>query len=180
MLRRLLDDAAEAEDVLQQSYLRALEKLDTVRDQERLRQWFERLVRNAALDRIRRRRAATRALASLSRGVPEVTQASAGDDRPCRCATRLLGVLPARYAEVLERVYIEEGSIELVARRLQTTPNNLRVRLHRARGALRQQLVSTCEGCTDSHFASCACGKPRTSRGADAAGGTACRDGRSG
>jgi DNA-directed RNA polymerase specialized sigma24 family protein len=161
MLRSLLGNAADAEDVLQQSYVRALEMLGSVRDPARLGPWFERLARNAAVDRIRRRRAATRALVLLSRTVRETSHAPSGDgNSPCRCATRLLGVLPAGYAEVLRRVYLEEVSIERVASRLETTPNNVRVRLHRARTALRG-LIEGCEGCTDRDFTACSCtGQP--------------------
>src|SRR5262249_40436442 len=139
MLRRLLDNAADAEDVLQQSYVRALESLSTVRDQECLTPWFERVVRNAALDSIRRRGAEARALASLSRQVPHMSPSSADElDSPCRCAIRVLGVLPAQYVEVLRRVYLDQVPVDIVASRLRTTPNNIRVRLHRARVALRE------------------------------------------
>ena len=158
MLRHLLDNAADAEDVLQQSYVRALESLRTVRDQKCLTPWFERVVRNAALDRIRQRGAEARALALLSRQLPDTSPSSAAElDSPCGCATRVLGVLPARYAEVLRRVYLDEVPVEVVARRLRTTPNNVRVRLHRARVALREQLIAKCEGCRDQNFARCVC-----------------------
>jgi hypothetical protein len=40
---------------------------------------------------------------------------------------------------------------------LRTTPNNVRVRLHRARVALREQLIAKCEGCRDQNFARCVC-----------------------
>lgn len=149
MLRHLLDDAADAEDVLQQCYIRALESLGTLRDQERLTAWFDRVVRNAAWDWIRRHRAEARALAVLSREVPEARPFPAGAHSACRCATQLLGVLPAPYADVLRRVYLREIPIEVVARRLRTTPNNVRVRLHRERAALREQLIATCERCPD-------------------------------
>jgi RNA polymerase sigma-70 factor (ECF subfamily) len=152
MLRHLLDDAADAEDVLQQSYIRALESLGTLRDQERLTPWFDRVIRNAAWDSIRRRHAEARALVVLSREVPETSPFPAGADSACRCATRLLGVLPAGYAEVLRHVYLDEAPVEVVAFRLRTTPNNVRVRLHRARVALREQLIAKCEGCRDQSF----------------------------
>src|SRR5262249_24829697 len=48
MLRHLLDDAADAEDVLQQCYIPTPESLGTLRGQERLTAWFDRVVRNAA------------------------------------------------------------------------------------------------------------------------------------
>jgi transposase-like protein len=47
-----------------------------------------------------------------------------------------------------------------VARQLGLTPNNLAVRLHRARQALRKRLEQTCETCPTHGFQSCAC--PRT------------------
>lgn len=161
IVRRFVGDPTDAEDVLQHAYVRALEHAHTLRNGERLVQWFERLLRNAAIDRVRRRQASARAVASLARQVRQTTANEIVGGNSCRCAHRLLQAIPSPYAEVLRRVYLEELSIEEVAGLLGTTKNNVRVRLHRARVVLRVQLIAYCGTCAEDGFGACECsGRP--------------------
>jgi RNA polymerase sigma-70 factor (ECF subfamily) len=56
---RLGGDRAEAEDLLQQSFAKALSAAPHLRDEERLVPWFYQLLRNALIDRVRSRQAAS-------------------------------------------------------------------------------------------------------------------------
>jgi RNA polymerase sigma-70 factor (ECF subfamily) len=51
----LLGNAADADDLTQEAFLRAFRALPTLRDRERFGPWLLRIVRNAAKDRYRRR-----------------------------------------------------------------------------------------------------------------------------
>src|SRR5207237_6248012 len=62
-LDRRVGSRAEAEDILQDAFVRSLDRADTVRDPEAVIPWFYRLLRNAVIDRHRRRGAEDRALA---------------------------------------------------------------------------------------------------------------------
>lgn len=59
----------------------------------------------------------------------------------------LLPALKPEYVELIEAPDLAEESPESVARRLGITTNNLKVRRHRARQALRQQLEKACGTC---------------------------------
>jgi RNA polymerase sigma factor (sigma-70 family) len=156
MLTRALGNADEAEEVLQQAFEKALARVDTLRAQESAVAWFTRLVRNATVDHLRRVAVRERAhrrwvTESESRAIDMV------DDAVCRCVTEMLSGLRQAYAHVLRRVDLENASIQDVARGLGTTPNNVRVRLHRARAALRARLLSLCVGCRDRGHLDCGC-----------------------
>ena len=155
-LTRALGNAEEAQEVLQQAFEKALTRLDTLRTQESALAWFTRLVTNAAIDH--RRRVAARERAHRRWAMePDERATDIVADAVCRCVGEVLSELRQTYAHVLRRVDLENASIREVARELGTTPNNVRVRLHRARTALRARLLSLCVGCQDRAHLDCGC-----------------------
>jgi RNA polymerase sigma-70 factor (ECF subfamily) len=69
--------------------------------------------------------------------------------------------LKPEYAEVLRRVDFDERDPATVARELGLSSTNMRVRLHRARQALREQLERSCGTCATHACLECACGASR-------------------
>src|SRR5262249_54089970 len=67
----------------------------------------------------------------------------------CRCVEAIMPTSKPVYAELLQRIDLGEESVAMVARGLEITENNLHVRLHRARQALKRQLERTCGTCTE-------------------------------
>jgi RNA polymerase sigma-70 factor (ECF subfamily) len=157
-VRARISDPELAEDVLQDALVRAVQSLDTVRDDERLVAWFYRILRNAIVDAYRRRDVRRRRESELDPALdlPEELDAAL-EQTLCACFQELLPALKAEYAEVLQAVDLGEESPEVVAVRLGITPNNLKVRRHRARAALRQQLEATCRVCSSHGCTDCTC-----------------------
>jgi len=157
-LARRLGDPATAEDVLQSAYVKGLERADEIRDREGAVAWFYRLLRNAVVDVYRRRDAERRALEQRAgttsldeQPEPEVERAI------CQCVGALLPTLKPEYGDLLRRIDLDGESIAGAAAGLGLTPNNVRVRLHRARQALRRQLQRSCGTCTEHGCLDCSC-----------------------
>ena len=157
-LVRWMGDSDAADDVLQRAYLRALEYGGTIRSDEAAIAWFWRLLRNAAIDYMRHEGAEQRARERWGRG--EARASTLPDDAAetlCPClAVVLLSLRPA-YREVVEWVDFEERSTAQVAEQLGTSPNNVRVRLHRARTAFKQALLDVCGTCAEHGCLDCWC-----------------------
>ncbi len=157
-LEHRVGNSSEAEDILQAAFLRSVEKGGTIRNDETVVAWFYRLLRNALIDHYRHRGAENRALA-LAAGM-----ASDGEEPEpvvgraiCQCINDLLPTLKESYAALLRRVDIEGSSIADVAAETGMTPNNVRVKLHRARSALRKQLELCSGACTEHGCLDCTC-----------------------
>lgn len=149
-------DPSEAEEILQAAFVKSVEKSDTIRDGESAVAWFYRLLRNAVIDHYRHRDAERRALKQLA-GMSTAT-AEPGLERAIRqCVNGLLPTLKDDYAALLRRVDLESESIPKVARETGMTPNNTRVKLHRARMALRKQLELCCGSCAEHGCLDCNC-----------------------
>ena len=149
--RRLLGNEDEARDALQEAFLAAFRNLDGFAGQARLSTWLHRIVVNAALMRMRRRRARPEEpiepllpvfLADGHQAAPAVPWAETAEQLLARrevgaLVRRSIDQLPPTYRTVLVMRDLEELDTGEVAARLGISPNAVKIRLHRARQALR-------------------------------------------
>ena len=159
-LERRVGDRALAEDLLQDAFTRNLDKLSDVPD-EGLVPWFYRVLRNAAIDRHRRKGAEERALAAFAQELAEGGPPPADLHREiCACVGRLARTMKPEYAQVLQAVDVEDTPVKSFADTAGLTTSNAGVRLFRARQALRRQLAASCGTCAEHGCVECSCGKP--------------------
>lgn len=158
-LERRVGDRSLAEDLLQDAFARNLDRLSDVPD-EGLVPWFYRVLRNAAIDRHRRKGAEERALNAFTHELVEA--ALPADDlhrEICACVGRLAKTLKPEYAEVLQAVDVEDMSVKAFAEASGLTTSNAGVRLFRAREALRRQVTASCGTCAEHGCVDCSCAK---------------------
>ena len=159
-LERRVGDRALAEDLLQEAFTRNLDRLADLPD-EGLVPWFYRVLRNAAIDRHRRKGAEERALAAFARELAEASQPPEDLHREiCACVGRLARTLKPEYAQVLQAVDVEDTPVKAFAEAAGLTSSNAGVRLFRAREALRRQVAASCGTCAEHGCIDCTCGKP--------------------
>ncbi len=151
-----VDDPDMAEDVLQEGLLKALRSAEDLRDDERLVPWFYRILNNAIIDTYRKRSAETRYLEAYAREAEQELDAETQSEI-CACFRELLPSLKPEYAELIDRLELQPGDPQALARELNLQPNNLKVRRHRARQALKQRLEDTCRTCAVHGCLNCTC-----------------------
>jgi len=158
-LERWVGSRAVAEDLLQDAFVRSLDRLSSVPD-EGLVPWFYRVLRNAAIDRHRRQGTEGRALAALARELADTSVPSADMHQEiCACVGRLARSLKPEYAEALQAVDVEDMPVKAFAEASGLTPSNAGVRLFRAREALRRQVTASCGTCAEHGCVDCSCRK---------------------
>ncbi len=152
--RSILPSDAEAEDALQEAYLRAWRALGGFRSDAKLSTWLVRIVLNEALGRVRRRGAHIVPLDTAMLSTEPEIQASltADPDRqPDRLAMRAqvrrlvearIDLLPDAFRTVFVLRAVEEMNVEEVAQALGIPEATVRTRFFRARGLLREGLAS--------------------------------------
>lgn len=157
-LVRRLGNAADAEDVLQGAILRAIDKAEHLRDQDAVHGWLSRIIASAIADHQRRQASRRRNETALllQRQDPDPI----GDDveaAACECVHVILPAIKAEYAQLIRRIDLEGEDRVAAAAALGLTVNALTVRLHRARGQLRQRLLEMCRSCREDSFLRCSC-----------------------
>ena len=156
-LEKRVGSRALAEDLLQEAFVRGMDRVGTLREEESARAWFYRLLRNAVIDHHRRSGASERALASFAKELDEAVPPAEVDRAVCKCVARLARTLKPEYAAALERVDVEGAPVKDFAAEAEITANNASVRLFRAREALRKQVLATCGACAEHGCLDCSC-----------------------
>jgi RNA polymerase sigma-70 factor (ECF subfamily) len=155
-LERRVGGRIDAEEVLQAAYARALDRGVPDDGAEGVVSWFYRVLRNALVDRARRTEAQRRSAERLARE-PEPAEDPGLRDAVCACMHDLLPVLKPEYAEVVRAVDLDDRPLAEVAAAAGVTLNNATVRLHRARQALKRQLLRACGACAAHGCLECHC-----------------------
>lgn len=144
-----LPSREDAEDVLQDFSIRAIQGAARLSDPQKIDAWLNVSLRNTLFDRYRREGARRR----LQQGVAsEPSPAEHGDtdddlDASMACLSRAIGELKPAYAALIRRAELQQTPLKVVAEELDLTANNVAVRLHRAREALRQSMRARCDAC---------------------------------
>jgi RNA polymerase sigma-70 factor (ECF subfamily) len=153
-VRRRIADPELAADIVQDSLLKALKSAEQLRENENVTAWFYKILRNAIIDVYRRRDVNERAIEKLTADLDTTEET---ETEVCRCLDGLIPTLKPEYAELIRKVDLAENSPAQVAKELGITPNNLTVRLHRARVQLRERLEQTCQMCSKHGCVNCTC-----------------------
>jgi RNA polymerase sigma-70 factor (ECF subfamily) len=150
--RGVVNDDAEAEDVVQEAYVHAYEKLHTFRGEAALLTWMTRIVLNEAYGRLRQRRntvdidqieasqASDRIVQFPSKSGNEDPAASAARAQVRRLLEHAIDGLPEPFRIVFVMREIEECTVEETAYSLDLRAETVKTRLYRARRLLRAAL----------------------------------------
>jgi RNA polymerase sigma-70 factor (ECF subfamily) len=151
--RSILKDDWEAEDAVQEAYVRAFSRLAEFEGRSALSTWLTRIVVNEALGRLRKRRPAAD-FAEVEHGgadngqlVPFPLAAPQLDPERAMAQSQLntvlekaIDALPDVYRVVMVARVIEEMSVEETAQLFGIEAATVKTRLHRARALLRREL----------------------------------------
>jgi RNA polymerase sigma-70 factor (ECF subfamily) len=138
---RMLSNAAEAEDVTQETFVRAYTQLATYKPAHKFSTWLLSIASHLAIDQLRRRRF----LALPLEDVPFLEWIVDVGTGPEQIALEgeqqdeiqvYLRRLPSKYRAVIVLRYWYDFSYEEIARTLKLTPALVKARLHRARELL--------------------------------------------
>lgn len=162
--RSIVRHDAEAEDVVQEAYLRAWRALGTYRSESKLSTWLVRITTNEALGRMRRKTAQIIPLeVAMISPEPEIQAALTDEpDRgPEHSVMRVqmrklmearIDLLPEAFRTVFMLRAIEEMSVEEVAQALEIPEATVRSRFFRARSLLRESLAQETDSALGDAF----------------------------
>jgi len=144
----VVQDAAEAEDVVQETFLRAYSRRDSLRDPARFPAWLCQTARNRACDILRKRR--PHALPDQQNGLEHI----ADDASPCPSAGirlaerdgavhRLIGTLPENHRVAITLRFMEGMDYREIEQTMGINPGTVRGILARAMKTLRKGAGAT-------------------------------------
>lgn len=153
-LERMLRDAASAEELVQEAFLRLYRARERYQPDARFSTWLFTIANRLALNELRRPRhrsphqstdddgdGAPLVLAAEQAGVDDVVNAR----RVGKSVEQALGTLPERQRAALWLTAVEGLSYAEVAVSLETTEKSVKALVHRARAALAERLAGDVE-----------------------------------
>ncbi len=144
MLKRMLKNDFEAEEVLMDCFLKAYNNLSTFKNESKFSTWFYRIVYNTALTKL-----------SSSKRKIEMEMSSIDDlhflksdysadilvnEDISTVMKKMINQLPPKNAAVITMFYLEEMKTEEISEVLEISVANVKVILHRSRNLLREIL----------------------------------------
>jgi RNA polymerase sigma-70 factor (ECF subfamily) len=162
--RAILRDDAEAEEALQDAYLKVFRSIGQFRGDSKLSTWLVRIVANEALMRRRKRMRSAEVVELYPSGnefEPQPEQAMNANEQPERVAVRAetrklleskIDALPDSFRAVFMLRGIEEFTVEETAQALGIPEATVRTRFFRARALLREALSQEIDLAYDDAF----------------------------
>jgi len=160
--RAVVNNDDEAEDILQDAYLKAFAAIAAFRGESGLNTWLTAITLNEARGRLRRRRPGESLEVMEANGdriipfpgMAEITdpEAEAVRSEARRLLERAIDGLTDEFRIVFMLRDVEGLSVEETAAQLDINPQTVRTRLFRARQSLRQSLVTTLSSGMDDVF----------------------------
>jgi RNA polymerase sigma-70 factor, ECF subfamily len=140
-IRRRVGDAVLAEDILQDVFVKAHSRLDTLADAGRIQSWLYQIARNTIIDYHRTSKA--------SESLPdEMAQQPEHNDEEWRelgkCVLPMIDSLPEGYREALLLAEIEGLPLKEVAQRLDLSLPGAKSRIQRGRDRLKRAFLDCC------------------------------------
>jgi len=159
-VRSLVRDPVEAEDITQETFLRAYRRLSTLRDQETLSSWLYRIATNLCYDRFRQSASRPQASDGIEgiddqEGFTVIDQDSPRLDKVfdqkemSACVQVYLEDLPDDYRAVIMLHDLEGLTNPEIAQMLGCSLATAKIRLHRARRKLGSVLSQACQFSVD-------------------------------
>lgn len=153
-LIRLNGDAEAAGEVVQQTFCKSIERLDTYRGEAALYTWFCQICRNAIIDYCRTRKREWRRttpmeddsqlralIESIAAPIDLQPENEAWRSELVRLVQATVDALPSHYGDVLEWKYVDGLSVFDIAQRLSVGPKAAESLLTRAREAFREAMM---------------------------------------
>ncbi|MFC2103358.1 RNA polymerase sigma factor [Bacteroidota bacterium] len=145
MLKRMLKNEQDAEEVLQDCFIKAYNSLNSFKGEAKFSTWFYRIVYNTALTRISsKRRKTENEMTSIEDHfdlksdydfkIPETNDMS-------EFIKDTVSQLPERYAVIINLFYLDEMSCEEISKVMNISVSNVKVMLYRSRSALKDLIV---------------------------------------
>jgi len=141
---RIVKNKELAEDIMQNGFIVAFQKLKNFRAEASFKTWLSRIIINKSIDYIKKNKKVQFLDFELQ---DEIEELDSDNEEVYTVETVLeqLHFLPEKFRLVIELYYLDEFSHEEIANELQISYENSRILLHRAKMKLKQMLMNQIE-----------------------------------
>jgi RNA polymerase sigma-70 factor, ECF subfamily len=141
-IRRRVSDPHNAEDILQDVFLKIHMRIDTLQQHDRIAAWMYQIARNAIADYYRAQRPMTELPETLA--LPDDMEEDDVVRELLPCVTAMVDGLPDTYREALRLTEYQGLSQKQLSTQLGISFSGAKSRVQRARAKIKEQLLDCC------------------------------------
>jgi RNA polymerase sigma factor (sigma-70 family) len=147
MLNRMLKNEFDAEEILQDCFLKAYKSLNNFKGEAKFSTWFYRIVYNSALTKLSSQKRKTETeMTSVEDYINLESEYNSNEIEKLdvnHLIHKTISKLPERYSAIITMFYLNEMTIDEISEAMGLTVSNVKVMLHRSRNALRDLVLKT-------------------------------------
>ena len=145
MLKRMLRNEFDAEEVLQDAFLKAYRSLNSFKGEAKFSTWFYRIVYNSALTKLSsKRRKIEQEMSSIEDHhdlMDSFNSIETEKKNISEIINDLINLLPEKYSTIITLFYLNGLTCEEISETMNITLSNVKVLLYRSRNAMRDMIV---------------------------------------
>lgn len=141
---RIVNQQEEAEDVLQEAFIKMFKQIESYREEASFGAWFKRIVINGSLNHIKQRKRHSEQIEQLKDESHEVVKEESEEHLPNYTVNQVknaMELLPEGYRIVFSLYLFEEYSHKEIAEELGITESTSKSQLNRAKKKMKELLI---------------------------------------
>jgi RNA polymerase sigma-70 factor (ECF subfamily) len=142
-IRKRINDKVEAEDILQDIFVRIHSRIGSLENSSALESWLYRITRNAVIDYYRSRRSMEELPEWLEQ--PQASREESLRRELSSCLVPMIQQLPEKYRRAVQLSEIEGKTQKEIAEKEGISLSGAKSRVQRGRGLLKAMLYECCE-----------------------------------
>jgi RNA polymerase sigma-70 factor (ECF subfamily) len=147
MLKRMLKNEFDAEEILQDCFLKAYHSLRSFKGEAKFSTWFYKIVYNTALTKLSlKKRKIESEMSPLEDHINLESDYDSVDVEKKdldEFLQEIINKLPERYSAIITLFYLNQLSIEEISEVMHISVSNVKVMMYRARNALRDLILNS-------------------------------------
>lgn len=145
MLKRMMKNEQDAEEILQDCFIKAYNALNSFKGEAKFSTWFYRIVYNTALTRLSSKKRKTESeMSSVDEHFnlkSDYDYKISERDNLSVIVNDLVNQLPEKYSVIINLFYLDEMSCEEISKVMNISVSNVKVMLHRSRNAMKDMII---------------------------------------
>ncbi|PAB60114.1 RNA polymerase sigma factor SigZ [Anaeromicrobium sediminis] len=135
----------DAEDILQDIFVKIYKNIDKVDKQSKLKSWIYKITKNTIIDYYRKKKDITVDIEKLEKGLEEDNNSDNMNEEISKCLEKMIFELPKKYQEVIELYDMKGMKHKEISEKLHVTMSCSKMRVQRAKAKLKDILLECCD-----------------------------------
>ncbi|PKM58254.1 MAG: RNA polymerase sigma factor SigZ [Firmicutes bacterium HGW-Firmicutes-3] len=144
-IKAKVNDQHEAEDILQEVFIRIYKNIEQLEDESKLKSWLYKITNNAIIDYYRKRKKTEVQIELLENVLRYEEEIVTMNDEISTCLKLFLSDLPEKYKVPLEMYEFKEMKHKEISKELDISLSGSKTRIQRAREKLKEALIGCCK-----------------------------------